>query len=636
VKAKTSISHAFAAAWSAPDRRPIHEWAMENVILPHGAGYALTGRLNFTGSEYLIEPLRANGDDSIRSSTIQKGVQTGGSVTGDITVAHLICTRPQNLYWNFPTEKQADAYAQRRAMKFLRACPIVAERIAKAQLINRHDIGKTELRLGNMWLAIQAANETNLQSHSVPVVINEELWEWRPSMYQHAVARTTYYDWRAKIINISQAGDKGSDMDQAFQAGTMEIWEVPCLHCDQFHSLPFNLRLGQHNGQFTYAGLAWDTNETTRPNGVWNFDALKPMIRFICPHCRKETPDDKLLRRKMNALGRYRVTNPGAPRDRRSFHWPSWACVEVSWYLIVEEYLRAKDQEKIGNRVPIREWYQKRAALSYDPEAHRTFDLAPAIILTSDPAQPADKPKKFWDQQDFIFGAFDVQRDHFWGLVEAWSKTGESMVLWAGRLQTWQDIEDKQKEFNIQHRCMFLDARHRPHDVYRNCTLHGRVQRVGNHMQWICWTAVMGDARRHYVYTIRRGRQKGRRIDLPYSWPSQWADPCLGMRSDDPDLPILRGKQCPLIYFAKGTIDPMSFERRELLLRGQVAHMAKGEWNEEFSKQLQGEQPETIISPLGHTVHKVRCVGPNHLLDCWRISLVGAAMAEILGARPIE
>jgi len=618
------LHSSFAAGWSPPDRRDLPDWAQDNVILPHGAGYALTGQLRL--SPYHIEPLRANGDDSVRCNSIQAGVQTAKSLLGDTTVAHVVLTRPQNLYWNFPTEKQADAYAQRRAMRFLKNCnPRLAERIEQARVINRHDIGKTEIRLGNMWLAIQAANETNLQSHSVPIVINEELWEWRPAMYQHAVARTTFYDWRAKIINISQAGDKGSDMDQAYRAGTMEQWEVPCLHCNKYHNLPFSQRIGEEHGQFIYAGLTWDTNETTRPNGVWNFDALKPTIRFICPHCRAATPDDQSLRAKMNALGRYRVTNPNAPKSQRSFHWPSWVCEQVSWHLMIEEYLRAKDQEKIGNRVPIREWYQKRAALSYDPEAHRTYDLAPSVIVGQASSLPSGK---HWEKQDFIFGAFDVQRDHFLGLVEAWSKTGESMILWAGKLLTWQDIEDVQKKFNIPHRCMFLDARHKPHEVYKQCTLHGAAVARGNNKEWICWTAVMGDPRRHFMYVTKKTR---RRIDLPYSWPPQWADPCLGLLSDDPDLPTLRGKQCPLIFFAKGTIDQMSFDRRELLMRGVISHMAKGDWNEELSKQLHGEQPETIISPLGHSVTKSRVLGPNHLLDCYRISLVAACMAQILG-----
>src|SRR2546421_484799 len=115
-----------------------------------------------------------------------------------------------------------------------------------------------------MWLAIQAANETNLQGFPVPFIINEELWEWAPSMYQHAVA--------------------------------------PIHAC-----------------------ITWAPPDPTKPAGVWNFDALRETIRIVCPHCRKATPDDPALRRKMNALGRYRVTNPNAPRNNRSFHWPSWA-----------------------------------------------------------------------------------------------------------------------------------------------------------------------------------------------------------------------------------------------------------------------------------------------------------------------
>jgi hypothetical protein len=327
------------------------------------------------------------------------------------------------------------------------------------------------------------------------------------------------------------------------------------------------------------------------------------------------------------------VSNPNAPRNQRSFHWPSWACPEVSWASIVQMFLEAKDQEKVGNRVPIREWYQKRPAISYDPEQHRSYDLAPSIELGSRNSEPGTPPR-FWDKQDFIFLTADVQRDHFWALVEAWSKTGESMVLWAGQLLTWQDIEDLQARFSVPLRCVFVDARHRPHEVYKQCTLHGQMEPYRNGSQWVCWTAVMGDPRRHFLYVTKKTR---RRIDLPYSWPPQWADPCIGLLSDDPDLPALRGRQCPLIFFAKGTIDPLAFERRALLMSGKISLMAKGDWNEEFSKQLHGEQPETIVSPMGFRITKSKCLGPNHLLDCYRISLMAACLAQILGdKRPEE
>jgi hypothetical protein len=87
---------------------------------------------------------------------------------------------------------------------------------------------------------------------------------------------------------------------------------------------------------------------------------------------------------------------------------------------------------------------------------------------------------------------------------------------------------------------------------------------------------------------------------------------------------------CPVIGMAKGTIDGLAFERRAHMMRGATSLVAPGDWNREFSKQMQGEQPETVTSPLGHSVTKSKKVGPNHLLDCYRMGITAACMAKIL------
>jgi len=74
------------------------------------------------------------------------------------------------------TNEKANDYAKRRAVPFLRGVRGLPEPEG------RHDATRMELVLPTMWLALQAANETNLQSHSVPIVINEEVWQYAPGM----------------------------------------------------------------------------------------------------------------------------------------------------------------------------------------------------------------------------------------------------------------------------------------------------------------------------------------------------------------------------------------------------------------------------------------------------------------------
>ena len=224
----------------------------------------------------------------------------------------------------------------------------------------------------------------------------------------------------------------------------------------------------------------------------------------------------------------------------------------------------------------------------------------------------------------------DVQRGHFWVLVQAWNTGGLDMALWAGKLMTWEDVADKQKEWDVPDHCVFVDARWQPNEVYRECARHGHLEPGPRGTQWLCWTAMMGDHRREFLNRDLSDPSGKRRIRQPFSFPPTYADPCSGLHSDDPDVVSLRGKRCPLIMFAKGTIDPLSFDRRELMLKGQTSLVAPGDWNKEYSKQMQGEQMDVQKSPLGHEKRTIKRTGPNHLLDCYRMGLAAACIAKIL------
>jgi len=607
------------------DHRPIHEWASEHVILP--AAYAVQGPFHADKSRYLIEPFMAMADDKVREVTIQKGVQTGGSLIGDIVVCHTILERPQNIFWNFPQEDQASHYADRRAGPLLNACPRIAERMQMVRQDNRHKIKRCELLFPAMWLAIQGANLRNLQTHSVPMIINEEIWEWADGLWEQAKARTSYFSWRSKILNISQAGAQGSPIDLRYQAGTMEEWTVPCPQCRTYQPMQWSVRLpNDEKGQAQWAGMVWDTNEITRPNKVWHLERVRPTVRYVCPHCRAEWKDDPSLRRWLNDLGKYSVTNHNAPASHRSFHWSSLACDQVRWADVVVEYLQAKDQERLGNITATREWHQKRMAYSYDPGAHAVYDLVPTVAAALDGG-------KYWGKQDFLFMLVDVQRDSFWVTVDAWSSSGENCIVWAGQLTAWEDVAAKQKEYGVGDRCVFVDCGFQLHNVAVQCSTRGHVEQRPDGDEWVCWTMIKGDSRDTFVHVAMTGPEKGRRVRLPYSWPPTFVDPCLGLQSGDPLLAELRGRHCPMIQMAKGTIDTIAGERRDMLQRGETSFVADGPWREEFSKQLQGEQLETYRSPMGHVQTRWKRVGPNHLLDCYRMGILAACIAGVIGAR---
>ena len=77
----------------------------------------------------------------------------------------------------------------------------------------------------------------------------------------------------------------------------------------------------------------------------------------------------------------------------------------------------------------------------------------------------------------------DVQESggfHTWVLVRAYNDEGKSRMVWAGRLETWGDIEAKAEEFKVLPKMVFIDSGDQTRDVYYQCCLHGWIALVGS------------------------------------------------------------------------------------------------------------------------------------------------------------
>ena len=610
------IHAAWRAAWQPFDRRPIYEWAGTHVNLP--SCYAISGFFHVAKSRYLMGPLDAILDPLVREVTVLAGVQTGKSLIGDLTVCHTIENNPGNILWNFPTEEWAEDYAKRRATPLLNNCPGIA---AKLDKIHRHKKGKKEIHFPSMWLAIQGAHPSNLQTHSVPICINEELWQWEQGMYLHAKARTTYFHWRSKILNISQAGEKGDDLDQAYEAGTQEVWQFPCPACHFYQ--PFAWSVRRQDG--TYAGVTWATNDTTRPGGQWNYDAVKASAAYKCANCDHLILDTPKNRRDMNDFGRYIVTNPNAPRDKKSFQWPSHASDQISYGLLAEEYLRAKEQAKLGNRIPLREFWLKRMAQPYDPVLHDDVETMPTIELVSTGENSIVHDGKTFT---ILLMSVDVQTDCFWVCVEAWTTAGDDLVLWAGRLVTWADVKAKQEEFKVKNGLVTVDCRFRGHDTFVNCTRNGDWEAVPGGKRWQCWRAAKGEAGDGYYYKPRSGKQQGKSILIPYVWPLPKGDPCHGYAHDDVTLADVRGRYCSIVVWYHGWIKSVLADRRDSMTKTVRSYILKGPWNQTYARQMYSERKEFNATTRKWFWKKFR---DNHLWDCRCMSLTRAFMLRIIG-----
>jgi hypothetical protein len=612
-----------------PDRRPIWQWAAEEGTLP--SCYAITGRLDVAPVPFVRDPLAALGDPRVREVVCQSAVQCCKTLVGELWLLWTICENPGPTQWLQPTDEEAHEHAQERFLHLVENFPVVH----RFYTGNRHDRLTTFINFSHMWLRMEGAeNLGNLQRKSVKNQMCSEVWmkdRWKPGHLKQAASRLTQFDFASKRYIESQAGEAGDDMDEAWRAGDQSVWHFGCLNCG--HLQPYAWSVIRPDG--TRAGMRWeDSDRIRRPDGQWRWGELAATVRYECRKCGHAHADDARTRRLMNDAGKYISLNPEAPATTRSFAWNQLAMPNLGWFESriggVKNFLLAHDQAKKGYDLPQKEFFQKVLAEPYDPERFAHFDRLPTVEIST----PAPDTKKFWDKQTCIFLSVDVQMDHFWGLVSAWSAAGDDCVLWAGKLITWDDVAAKQQEYYVPDQDVSVDAKFRQNEVYRQCASHGHWETDARGVKyWFCWKALKGDDRAEFIYIPKRGPQKGRKLRLPYSWPPASGDPCLGLASDDPARQQLIGRFCPVIFWSNPTIKDVAGSRRDNMARGIQSILAPGNWNDELSRQMFSEQRKSVTNTLGQQSWKWMRLGkrPNHLWDCYCMTVARAFMKRLLG-----
>jgi phage terminase large subunit GpA-like protein len=574
-----AVLEAFSESFRPPDRMPIYEWANKYIYLPNM--YAVPGPFHVEKSFYLKEPLVALQDPDIREVTIYKAVQTGGSLVSEIWVSWLIDNAPGPTMWNMQTDEDAKQAAEMRINPLFESCPPVRNKLP----LQRFKRTKTEVYFYNMWLLIQGAGLSNIQSKSVQNLINDEIWIWPPGNHGQACKRVTAFGETSKILNISQGGTVGDEMDVAYSRGTQEEWGFHCPKCRTLQ-------------QYVWKQMEWDDNEITHPGSTWNFIELEKTIRFKCiqcPHVIRDTPHE---RRELNDRGGRIIKNPGAPKSKRSFRWTAMAFDAIRWSTLVEEWIHAQIMMKNGSIQALQEFIQKRLAEPWEDRGDSDM-----VEIKSDYSIGEE-----WGEEDQRFLTVDVQKDHFWAVCRAWSKEGTSRLIWCGKLLTFEEIHEKEIELKVTPRRVIPDSGFRATEVYEACCKYG-------------WTAFKGEDKEYFSHKLPDGTMV-RKIFSPV----QRGDPGIGTSSQGL-------KHCALILWS----NPSTKDMLERLKKGRGPYWGiPKDVGQEYLYQIDSETKRLRHNKMtGQAIWEWVRIGkrPNHYWDCECEQVVAAVMAELLARK---
>ncbi|HWL53857.1 MAG TPA: terminase gpA endonuclease subunit [Chthoniobacteraceae bacterium] len=462
------LEKARRSSYAPRDRRTLEQWA-KGVKLP--SAYAINGPFDLSISPWLRRQWEALDDPLVREVTCVAAVRTGKTLGADLFFAKEIATNSVPMMFNIGNEDDAKEHAKTRFLPLLRSIPSVCGKFTS----NRHDVTDTMIRFidGNYIIIQGLRNPNNFDSKGICNLVNDEPHKAPKGNISKAKSRTDDFRHKCKVLNISQGGEVNDDMDVLYRKGTMEVFGFKCPSCGQLQ--PFEWR--DAAGEFR---LKWDKDETTCPGGRWDYDAMAKTIRYECgnPECDKvfrDTPEDR--REQTYDCGQYLPpANPIAPRDTASVNWNQLCVPWIPWREIVIDWIEAMEAMQLGDYTKLKNFIQRRLAQPYEETE---------IRIDGDDHEPEsdyeiDDP---WPDEAHRFMACDRQEKggiHFVCGIRAFAQDGRSRLLWAGRLESYEDIHIKASEYGLSGPRVAIDSGHESAEVYAACAKYAWISFLGS------------------------------------------------------------------------------------------------------------------------------------------------------------
>jgi len=561
----------------------IPEWAEKNLTLSARVTN-IPGAYSTTLTPYVREPLEAFGDDSIRRVVLVWGAQTSKTTTILAGLAYRIAERPCPALWVMPSEHLARSFTETRWLPMIDDCPALAKE--KPDNTDKIKILEQHFKRCSVWWA--GTSPSALSSRSIALLCMDEVDKFpeqagsgrEANPVQLAEARVSTYP-NHLIIATSTPTTADSIIWSEWQKGDMRFYFVPCPHCG-------------HKQKLVWGQVKWDESAKIE-DGVYDFKLVKSSTYYECEECKGKITDGQ--KTKMLREGEWRATNLKGEPARRSYHLNGLYAPWVSFGSLAVKFLQDKHNGIIGlqdfvNRVLAEPWME-----------HESEKME---IVAGDYKMGEVR------MGEKLIMACDIQEAggfHAWCVVRAWDLEGRSRLVWAGRLETWGDIQAKAEEFGVEHKCVFCDSGDQTRDVYLNCCKNG-------------WMALVGSDRASFSEIV-----DDRKLQRPYARIAN-GDPFSGKAVQSKTG--WKWKFCPVWRWSNPSIkDILSNLLKE---PGYIALDTPDVWR----VHIEAEVKVRVKNPMTGRERLVwKQIGKNnHLLDCECMAIVGAALYGRLKVSP--
>lgn len=590
------IEESFRATIKPRDRRPTKEWARDNVNLVEPL--TKTGPFDSSISRHLEGPLDALDDDHCREVNVRAPVRSGKTLIADVWLASVIGRTPGATRWVFQDDTAAKDQAELRTWKIIEANDWLSAMLPE----DRHKARAQQIIFPGMPLHISGPSLAQLQSRGYQNIIADEAWLYKPGRMEELRGRLGDYVRMGtdKLLVLSQGGEVGSEWDEQCQRGVLHVWEIQCLSCGKYMR-PDRWTLKRDDG--SRWGMVWDKHKTEA--GLWDIPKVIPTIRFECQHCGHPHLDGVRTKTEWNRTGRFAVEDTDKNRKRRTFHWT--AVIDYPWDALVELYLQAVNVWRMGNPLPLIQFFQKRTA-----EMKSEHSLMEELSFTVSKTYEVNSD---WKEEVMRFMTIDRQdKDVYWWTVRAWAQNGRSRRLGFGKAFGEDELEKIRDELKVMPSMTLIDSGFKPkgdHGVYAQCVRYG-------------WTAVKGMAQENGLEQFFYHKKAAGRVLKTYSEGTD-CDPEMGT-SNQGAVTIKR------IDFSAPTYADRVQNMIDLGLWEEPQVDVVDALEQQYRKQMVAEYKKKItVGPLKKERTIWVCPSKNnHAFDCAKMQALGATIMGLL------
>jgi predicted RNA-binding Zn-ribbon protein involved in translation (DUF1610 family) len=453
------------------------EWVVKNIVIPAPQTQS-PGPFSFAGREYLIELVDFFSHPFLTDECAVFGSQSAKTTGMMAGLGYIIANAPSTCLWVAPSRDLVRSFSKTRWQPIVHASPALAAMVPTGA--KRHDFAADEQQLGGSVVNFVGANSPGqLASRPVRVVILDETDKF-PSNPRGEADAANLADQRTKAMaspkRVKTSTPTASDglVWQAFLQGDRRRYQVPCPHCGKRVILGWSKTFQTLPLVGIEAWMAWD-NEAKRQDGTWDFERVRNSARCECPHCGGHIREDHKTRIVREGVWVPTATSSSTYRSR---HLPSLyaSTPETSFGAMAVRFLQAKASmqglQGFVNGDLAEPWE------SQDSRQERT-----EIILRGDADPLPGAPMRIM--------TVDCQQTspHFYYVIRDWVGGGHSRLVWAGTVEEWESIREKQLSYGVIDTGTFIDSGWDTLNVYANCLRWGKpafggVGQLPIHIGW--------------------------------------------------------------------------------------------------------------------------------------------------------